>query len=472
SVITLTANIAANAPASITNTAAVQVSGESNSGNNSAASVISVAAVAPDLTLTKVAQGSGFQQGGTVTYFITVSNSGNGSTSGTITMQDTIPTGLTVTSVSGTNWTCTNAATVSCTRTLALAAGTSSVITLTANIAANAPASITNTAAVQVSGESNSGNNSGASVISVGAAAPDLTLTKTSPSTFVQGGAASYTLAVSNIGTLPTTAAYAVTDAMPTGLTAGTPTGAGWNCAASTSTVVSCSNSTVLAPGASAVLSIPVTIAGTAPASITNTATVTGGGESNTGNNAASVTVAVASQPVPVLVSVVSSKLHNGVNYDFTIDHTQLIDGAISIEPRTGSSGHTLVFHFDIPVTSVDALPSVTDAGGNPVGNASASVVGGDVVVALLNIPDRQRVTVTISALNGIPTATAKSALGYMLGDFNGTRSVNSSDISGVKARSGQTTNALNFMFDLNATGAINSSDISAVKARSGTSLP
>ena len=48
---------------------------------------------------------------------------------------------------------------------------------------------------------------------------------------------------------------------------------------------------------------------------------------------------------------------------------------------------------------------------------------------------------------------------------------VNSSDISGVKARSGQATTASNFKFDVNASGAINSSDISAVKARSGLTL-
>ena len=62
--------------------------------------------------------------------------------------------------------------------------------------------------------------------------------------------------------------------------------------------------------------------------------------------------------------------------------------------------------------------------------------------------------------------------MGFLVGDVNNTRSVNSSDISAVKARSGQTTSALNFMFDVNASGAINSSDISAVKARSGLVLP
>ena len=63
-------------------------------------------------------------------------------------------------------------------------------------------------------------------------------------------------------------------------------------------------------------------------------------------------------------------------------------------------------------------------------------------------------------------------SLGFLVGDVNNSRSVNSSDISSVKARSGQTTDATNFKFDVNSSGAINSSDISAVKARSGLVLP
>lgn len=465
--ITVIVDVASNATSPQANS--VTVSGGGASGASATDTTI---ILAPDLTLTKTAQGVAFQQGGTVTYLLTVNNIGAGPAFGNTTVTDIMPTGLTATSATGTNWTCTLGATVACTNTTPIAAGTNSVITLVANIALNAAASITNTAAVLNAAESNTANNSGSATISVSPGTPDLTLTKSSPSTFVQGSTASYTLTVTNGGNAPTTAAYTIADPMPTGLTAGTPTGGGWNCAASTSTIVSCTSSTVLAPGALSGLTIPVTIAANAPASITNTATVSGGGEINTSNNAASVAVAVAPQPVPVLVSVVSSKVHNGVTYDSIIDHLQLIDGAISIESRIGSSGHTLVFHFDIPVTLVDGLPTVIDANNNPVGNATASVVGGDVVVALTNIPDRQRITVGLSGLNGLPTGTARASLGYMLGDVNGSRAVNSSDISSVKARSGQPTTALNFMFDVNASGAINSSHISAVKARSGTSLP
>ena len=75
-------------------------------------------------------------------------------------------------------------------------------------------------------------------------------------------------------------------------------------------------------------------------------------------------------------------------------------------------------------------------------------------------------------SLAGVNDALNVSAsIGFLVGDVNGTGSVNSSDISAVKTRSGQVTNASNFRFDVNATGAINSSDISAVRARSRQTL-
>ena len=65
-----------------------------------------------------------------------------------------------------------------------------------------------------------------------------------------------------------------------------------------------------------------------------------------------------------------------------------------------------------------------------------------------------------------------KLILGFLVGDINNSGSVNSSDISGVQARSDQSVDATNFKYDVNVSGAINSSDISAVKARSGLVLP
>ena len=78
-------------------------------------------------------------------------------TSGTVTVTDTLPAGLTATAISGTGWSCT-LGTLTCTRTDALAASASySGVTLTVNVASNA-VSVTNTATVSGGGELNTAN--------------------------------------------------------------------------------------------------------------------------------------------------------------------------------------------------------------------------------------------------------------------------------------------------------------------------
>jgi uncharacterized repeat protein (TIGR01451 family) len=116
--------------------------------------------VDPDLTITKTHSGN-FVQGQTAAaYTITVRNAGTGSTTGTITVTDTVPFGLTATAISGTGWACTQPA-GPCTRSDALAPGSSySPITLTVNVASNAPATLTNTATVSGGGESDTANDS------------------------------------------------------------------------------------------------------------------------------------------------------------------------------------------------------------------------------------------------------------------------------------------------------------------------
>lgn len=152
-------------------------------------------------------------------------------------------------------------------------------------------------------------NNSATGMFQVRRVTSDLTIAKTTASTFQQGGRATYDLVVSNVGTWPTSGSYTIGDVMPTGLTiSGLTPGAGWDCSASTATVVSCTRSTVLPVGQSAPLvTVNVAITATAPASITNTATVAGGGETNTGNNTASVTSAVSEGAPDLTVSMTTT---------------------------------------------------------------------------------------------------------------------------------------------------------------------
>lgn len=180
---------------------------------------------------------------------------------------------------------------------------------------------------------------------------------------------------------------------------------------------------------------------------------------------------APAFRPVTALVGVTlntgvqSRKAHGSAGtFDLAIDNT-LIAPEVTVEPRANGSAHVLVFQFNYSVTTTGA---VTVA---PIGTAVPTILGNEVLVTLTGIPDNRRVIVTLTDVNGSVNPSPVS-IGFLVGDTNNSRSVNSSDISSVKARVGQTITRANFKFDVNASGAIDSGDISAVKFRAGSTLP
>jgi hypothetical protein len=62
--------------------------------------------------------------------------------------------------------------------------------------------------------------------------------------------------------------------------------------------------------------------------------------------------------------------------------------------------------------------------------------------------------------------------MGVLLGDTTGNGTVNATDVSETKSKSGQSVNASNFRDDVTVSGNINSTDVSTVKSKSGTALP
>ena len=298
--ITLSVNVSPTAPSSVTNTVTVSGGGETNTSNDSASDVTTIGSV-PDLTITKSHTGS-FTQGGTGSYTITAKNSGSASTSGTVTVSDVVPSGLTPTAAAGTGWTCgISSQTVTCTNTTVVAAGVSfAAITLSVNVSPTAPSSVTNTVTVSGGGETNTSNDSASDVTTIGSV-PDLTITKSHTGSFTQGGTGSYTITAKNSGNASTSGTVTVSDVVPTGLTPTAAAGTGWTCGISSQTVT-CTNTTVVAAGVSfAAITLSVNVSPTAPSSVTNTVTVSGGGETNTSNDSASdVTTINPSSTTPV----------------------------------------------------------------------------------------------------------------------------------------------------------------------------
>jgi uncharacterized repeat protein (TIGR01451 family) len=297
--ITVTVNVSATAPASLTNVASVSGGGDTNNSNNSSSdpTTVSPAAAGPDLTIQKTHSVS-FVQGQTGTYTLTVKNVGGAATSGAVTVTETPPSDLTVTAMSGTNWTCTPP---TCARSDALAPSQSyEPITVTVNVSATAPASLTNVASVSGGGDTSPANNTASDPTTVSApvAGPDLTIQKTHSGKFVQGQTGTYTLAVRNAGGTATSGVVTVTETPPTGLTVATMTGTGWTCNPPT-----CTRSDALAPNQSyEPITVTVSVSASAPASVTNVASVSGGGDTSVANNASSdATVVDPAAPIPTL---------------------------------------------------------------------------------------------------------------------------------------------------------------------------
>ena len=331
--ITLTVNVAANAPATVTNTATVSGGGETNTSNNTSSDLTTVAgSSSPDMTITKSHVGS-FTQGQVgATYTITATNSGTGATTGTVTVVDTLPTGLTATGFTGTGWTCT-LATVTCTRADALAPSAAyPAITLTVTVAANAAATVTNTVTVSGGGETNVANDSASDLTTVVVAtAPDLTITKTHVGNFAQGQVgATYTITATNSGTAATTGTVTVVDTVPTGLTATALAGTGWTCTVATGT---CTRTDALAAaGSYPAITLTVTVAANAAASVTNSVTISGGGETNTANDTATnpTTVTATTNPVPAITTISPSTLSAGSGaFTLTVNGSNFVSTSV-----------------------------------------------------------------------------------------------------------------------------------------------
>lgn len=324
------------------------------------------------LSLTKTHAGN-FTQGQTgAAYSLVVTNIGSKATDGTaITVTDTLPTGLTATAITSTDplWVCT-LGTLSCTRTDVLASGKSyPAITVTVNVAANAPGLLTNTATVTGGGNKDNVDNTAQDVTTVIVTGPDPAVAMTHVP-LVQGQSTIYTITVTNRGLSATTAdPVIVTDTMPAGLTATAAGGTGWGTCTVTPTSVSCTRSDSLASNQGyPPIVVSVNITAKALTTVVNTATVSGGGDMNPFNNTANDPATVLSTapglaftnpPVPQVPSV-ALEFKPGVQIAITGTATGLsfqdfkLQWAEGINPSTGfsSTGITVAGGGGTPVTN------------------------------------------------------------------------------------------------------------------------
>lgn len=322
--VTITVTVAANAGSPLVNSVAVSTTGpESNAGNNTATDS-TIIIVPPDLTVTKSHTGNFVQGQVGATYTVTVSNSGAGSkvAGSSVTLVDTAPSGLTITAMSGTGWSCTTLPT--CTRSDVLAAGASyPPVTVTVTVAPNASSPQVNSVTVSTTAIEQSTANNTATDSTVVLVPPDMTLTKTHLGNFSQGQAGvTYTVTVSNSGAGDKLAAdlVTVTDTPPSGITITAMSGSGWAC----TTLPTCTRSDLLIAGASyPPITVTVSVAANATSPKVNTVAVsTTALESNASNNTATDSTVIL---VPPDLTIAKSHVGNWLQGQTGVTYTALV---------------------------------------------------------------------------------------------------------------------------------------------------
>jgi uncharacterized repeat protein (TIGR01451 family) len=339
--IVMKVDVSSVAPSYVINTATVQGGGDANPNtiNNTDNDFTLIGAAMVDMSISKSHAGL-FTRGQTgAIYTLVVTNLGMKANTGTVTVSDALPAGLSIKSIGGANWTCTKTPVPSCTRSDPLATGASyEPITLAVNVAPDATTLI-NTASVSTVGDTNTTNNVASDPTSIGDAVVDLAITKSHAAAFSQGQVgATYKLAVTNLGGAASSGVVTVKDMLPATMTVASMAGAGWTCPVGGST---CTRSDSLVGGGSyPPIVLTVNVAANA-SNTTNTANLQYA-DSNSANNFASDPTTIG----PPIVDLAISKSHAG---DFS-------------QGQTGAQYHLVVTNLGAVTSSgtvqvIDVLP-------------------------------------------------------------------------------------------------------------------
>jgi autotransporter-associated beta strand protein len=174
-----------------------------------------------------------------------------------------------------------------------------------------------------------------------------------------------------------------------------------------------------------------------------------------------------ATGPSLRLIDAVSRKIHGSAG---PRDISLPLTGEPGVESRSSNGNHTLVFSFSNDVVSGNAsVISGEGIAGIPIFN------GNTMTVNLSGVADVQKITILLSNVRDslsqvLPDKSVK--LNVLIGDTNGNRTVNATDIGQTKSQSGALVTGDNFRTDINASGSVNATDIAQAKANAGRTLP
>lgn len=417
----------------IDNTATASFFSESLNTPLTAASTPAVPTVvkSPDLAITKTHTGA-VTPGNPATYQLNVKNDGNASVRGTTTtVTDTLPAELSVTSVSGTGWSCATAGqTITCTRSDDLAAGASyPAINLNVNVDSNAGTPINNVASVSNPADANPANDSSLDPAPTSPSA-DLQITKTANNATVNvGDNVTFTLDVKNNG--PSTARnVSVLDSLPSGLELVSTSPSQGTCNAT----ISCALGTIARNGSVSVTVVAKALSSASGSTVRNTASVSGDQPDPTSNNNSSfVDVNVAGADLSIEKTIDNTHPNSGTGVQYTL-----------LVKNNGPSSAT-------PVVVRDALPNKLN--GISTDRSECTVSGQDVVCTFPTMASGASQTIRI---NATVAANADGAL-------DNTASVSGPGVDPNPLNNSSTSNAsVNSSADLSLTKTADVADASA----------
>lgn len=409
---TVTAVVDANPPAIVSNTVTVAPTdpGTVCTPANTPGPCTATANVTsnPQISITKTADTGVLTPGGTVTYTITVANTGAVAADGT-TVDDAVPAGI-----ANQSWTCAANAGAICTGNgtgaisdtlTAFPPGSFVTYTIVATIADNPPGTVVNiaTANPPAGGLCTPGNTPAPCDAEVsGGAVPQISITKTSDATapLTPGGTVTYTVTVTNAGSADASNTL-VSDPLPAGLASST-----WTCAANGGAI--CPNATgsgdvnetlaTFPAGASVVYTIAAIVDALPPASIVNTASaMPASGVCLPGNTAPPCTATASNASAPQ-VSV--TKIANDPSYvaggtlswTVTVTNTGGVaaDGTLVSDPLPAG----------IASSTWSCLPGGGAACANPTGN-------GAINETITTLPPGAAVAFIVTGTVAVPAPTS-----------------------------------------------------------------
>lgn len=400
-----------------------------------------------------------FTAGGTAQWTITVSNTANFFTYGIITVSDTLPAGYTLNSYSSAGfvgWTCSGATTVTCTTTGGgmIPGLESTTLTLTVNVPANSPTSVTNTVLVWGGGDLVHTSLTSALAASDNAAVGGPTPARV----IINSGGGTQSTAVGTAFATPLSVtvedvnsvvvpSYPVTFVVNPG-------------AAGQSGTFSNSTGTIQVTTGSSGATDGVANAGTFTAN----------------NKAGSYTVTATAGSATAtfnLTNTASGTQTTVLSYNvlFGSESFNLI-GSARIHLPWEITGIQVVFSQPIAAANVNSLTGITSTGLSGLGtntltwSISPTPIGTFATALLASGPNAIK-GANGNALNGGTNFSENFKV--LWGDFNDDGVVNASDAVLVNtARSGP----YNIFADMNGDGVVNATDVNIARARIGTSQP